>query len=427
MRNKAIPFLLAVMLLTASCGKGAETDKETKDSKAAGDTTVTAEEDSEAEAVESIPDDSGEEPEEQKPAPQPQTGKSVVHLACAGDNLIHDNIYEEAKQEDGSYDLTECYKPCKKLLKDTDIAILNQETLVTDAYEPSSYPVFSSPTAVGEAVMDLGFNVISMCNNHVLDRGGEGLISSLDYWDGEGVVRYGAYRDEADSESIRTMEVNGITFAFLGYMEHTNGLKLEKDEPGKLVYLEDRETIERQIRTANVLADVVVVSCHYGEEVTNELNEMQRELTPELVEWGADLIIGTQSHALSTCEYLDKPDGGKAFVYYGLGNFFSTMYDADNPDGWYGRSLIGILGKLDVVKDNVSGAVTFENVRAIPVVSHYEGENWNSMWYNCRVYPYSDYTDELLEAHMMYWALGVNRDTLEHYLSYIPEEFLAEE
>lgn len=415
MRIKTVPIFLAVTLLMAACGKAGEVQKKTEESKASDSVASSTEEDvSAAEVGEDIP-------EEQR------SGKTVVHLACAGDNLIHDNIYVEAMQEDGSYDFSECYAPCKKLLEGTDIAILNQETLVNDAFAPSTYPMFSSPTEVGDAVVDLGFNVISMCNNHVLDRGAEGLISSLDYWDSKDVVHYGAYRDTNDSEEIRVTEVNGITFAFLGYMEHTNGIFLP-DDNGKVVYLDELDTIERQIKEADELADVVVVSCHYGTEVLNDLNNMQRELTPKLVEWGADLIIGTQAHALSTCEYLDKPEGGQAFVYYGLGNFFSTMYDADNPDGWYGRSIIGIFGKLDVVKDyDNDGAISFENVKAIPVISHYEGESWSSMWYNCKVYPYGDYTDELFAKHMMSWRAGVSRSTLEHYIEYIPEEFLAYE
>lgn len=56
----------------------------------------------------------------------------------------------------------------------------------------------------------MGFNVVSMSNNHVLDQGEEGLISSLDYWDTKGIVHYGAYRSQEDADTIKTMEVNGI-------------------------------------------------------------------------------------------------------------------------------------------------------------------------------------------------------------------------
>ena len=437
--KKLIPLLLsAVMMInTVSCGKSVNTNE-----KLSADDPANAQNSAQADTAQPVPDETeasaetpaedkdstpDEKPEE-KSADENKTGKAVVHFACAGDNLIHDNIYYDAQNEDGSYDFSKCYAPCKKLIEGTDIAVLNQETIVNDAFEPSTFPMFSTPTEVGDAVVDFGFNVISMSNNHVLDKFSEGLISSLDYWDRKGVVHYGAYRDEADSEDIRTMEVNGVTFAFLGYMEHTNGIFLPDEGPGKVVYLSDEETVKRQIMEADKMADVVVVSCHYGTEVLNDLNTMQIELTPKLVEWGADLIIGTQAHALSTCGYLDKPDGGKAFCYYGLGNFFSTMYDADNPDGQYGRAIIGIFGKLDVVKDYDSGGtVSFENVKAIPVISHYEGDSWESMWYNCAVYPYGDYTDDMFSRHMMYQRAGVNRAVLQNYIDYIPEEFLAYE
>lgn len=335
-----------------------------------------------------------------------------VHFLCAGDNLIHDNIFNEARNEDGTYDFSGMYELAEPYVSAADIAVLNQESLVTGAFAAQSYPVFATPTEVGDAVCDIGFNVISMANNHVLDKGTEGLISSLDYWDTKDVVCYGAYRSEADSQDIRTLEVNGITFAFLGYTEHTNGISLSGE--AKVIYLEEEELIRSQIEEADEIADVVVVSCHYGTEVEHELNDQQKTLTPELVEWGADLIIGTQSHCVSTCGYIDKPDGGQAFVFYGLGNFFHTMYDY--------HSAVGIMGDLDIVKDPESGDVTFENISCIPVISHYEGQSYSGEWYNCKLYPLSEYTDELFAKN---YNNGVTRSSVEECLSFIPEEFLA--
>ncbi|MCD7741424.1 MAG: CapA family protein [Ruminococcus sp.] len=345
----------------------------------------------------------------------PSEGTTTAHLICVGDNLIHDNIFNEAYTlGNGEYDFSSMYELVAPYIEKADVAIVNQESLVNDAYEAQSYPVFSTPTECGDALVELGFNVISMANNHVLDKGSTGLISSLDYWDSKDVVHYGAYRDEADSEDIRTLEINDITFAFLGYTEHTNGITLSNYEDGKVIYLADEETIERQIKAADEIADVVVVSCHYGTEVEHELNTQQQTLTPKLVEWGADLIIGTQSHCVSTCEYLDKPDGGQAFVYYGLGNFFHTMYDQ--------HTAVGIMGDLDVTLDYETGEVSFENVKAIPIISHFEGDSYSSAWYNCKIYPYADYTDELFSLN---YNAGVTRSVVEECLSYIPSEFLS--
>ena len=47
------------------------------------------------------------------------------------------------------------------------------------------------------------------------------------------------------------------------------------------------------------------------------------------------------------------------------------------------------------------------------------------MWYNCRIYPYADYTDDLLAKHMMHWRSGVGRSDFNRCISYIPKEFLA--
>ena len=346
---------------------------------------------------------------------KPTTGTATVHLLCAGDNLIHDNIYEEAKTlGGGKYDFHSMYEEIKPYVQKADIAILNQETLVNDAFEASTYPIFSTPTEDGDAVVDTGFNVISMSNNHVLDKGSEGLISSLDYWDSKDVVHYGAYRDTEDSENIRTKTVNGVTFAFLGYMEHTNGFFLDDDEPGKVVYLDEDVTIKQQIEHAREIADVVVVSCHFGTEVVHEINAQQQTMAPELADWGADLIIGTQAHCVSTCGYVTGENGHRAFCYYGLGNFFHTMYDR--------HSAVGIFGDLDITYDFDSGEVSFDNIKAIPTISHFEADSFDSMWYNCKVYPLAKYTDEQFARN---FNDGITREQAMECLDCIPSKYLS--
>ena len=79
---------------------------------------------------------------------------------------------------------------------------------------------FNAPMPLGDAVIDMGFNIITLCNNHLLDKGVGGLTSCLDYWDAQcakhpDILTYGAYRDYVDMQHIRTKEVNGKTVAFL--------------------------------------------------------------------------------------------------------------------------------------------------------------------------------------------------------------------
>lgn len=362
--------------------------------------------------------DSSSVPDSSEPTPTEPSNK--VSLVCVGDNLIHDNIYLEAEKksgEKGKYNFDDAYKPIESYIKGNDLAIINQETLVTDVVAPKSYPTFASPKAVADKVKSLGFNAVSMCNNHVLDQGEAGVQDSLKYWDSLGILHYGIYADQADCDNIKTKEINGITFAFVGYMEHTNGLSLPAGSKSTYIRLEEEAKVKAQIEKADKMADVVVVSCHYGTEITNELNAQQRSMTPKLVEWGADLIIGTQAHALSTSEYINKPDGTKAFVFYGLGNFLNTMYDKN--------SVIGLMGKLNVVKDKSTGKISFENVKCIPVISHFEGQSYEGEWVNCTIYPYAKYTDELFAKHFVRGE-GFNRTYVDSILAkYVPKEFLS--
>ena len=80
------------------------------------------------------------------------------------------------------------------------------------------------------------------------------------------------------------------------------------------------------------------------------------------------------------------------------------------------------MGDMDVVKDNATGEVTFENVKAIPFISHFEADYYDGAWYNCKVYPYAQYTDELFARN---FNDGVSRQSVDECLSVIPEEFLA--
>lgn len=409
MTRKILSVLMALCMLMGMFGcarvdipetQQSETDSTTSDSSVTTAATTVTE-----------PPQTTATSQTEPPPPDIRT----VHLVCAGDNLIHSSIYKQAKRraeangEDG-YDFDYVYEKVEKYLDRADIAILNQETIVTDELEPSDYPRFCSPADLGEKMIEMGFNAFSLSNNHILDRGEEGLLATLRFWDShEGIIRYGAYRDEEDMNNIRTMEVNGVTFAFLGYMEHTNGLSLPSDSECKITYFDELDLIEQQVRRADEIADVVIVSAHYGKETINEQTQTQLDLTQKLVEWGADLIIGTQPHTAQGMEYIQKPDGSNAFVFYCLGNFVSAQS--------YELTMVGILGDLDIVKNMDTGEVTIENVKAIPIITQY-GYNYS----NIHIEPYATYTEEMLEDH---GCDGFDQDTIDYVLSFIPEEFLA--
>ena len=261
---------------------------------------------------------------------------------------------------------------------------------------------------------ELGFDAFSIANNHVLDKGESGLKSTLEFWRNNYPYTpvYGAYLDENDMNAIRTMTVNGIKFAFLGYMEHTNGLYLPEGSECRITYLSDEQTMERQIRQAREIADCVIVSAHFGIEVTNTITEQQYKLSQKFADWGADIIIGTQPHTIQSMEYIDAADGRRAFVFYCLGNFISTM---DNP-----LSMAEILGCITVTKDPATGALTLSDPHAVPLVDYYD-----AAYTYVGVYPLSGYSPELAQTHAVSGA--TYEFILRLFRENIPKEFMSPE
>ena len=136
-------------------------------------------------------------PESAQPTPEPTPQVQTVRFSATGDDLIHDGIFLQARSRatDGGYDFLPAYEPMRDFYSQFDVNWLNQETLVNDAFEPSGYPLFSTPGAITDALYDIGFRVFSLSNNHSYDKGAEGIASSLEHWAAmpEDVVSMGFY------------------------------------------------------------------------------------------------------------------------------------------------------------------------------------------------------------------------------------------
>lgn len=321
----------------------------------------------------------------------PQTAQ--VRLLGVGDNLIHEALYNQAKRRAGGvgYDFAYAYANVKDLIAAADIASINQETVMVAGREPSSYPMFNSPTQLGDSLVGIGFDVFNLANNHTLDMvpstGNEALTSYLSYWKTHpDVLTTGLYENDADAEKIRTVERNGVTFAFLGATEWTNGLSLPKNSDVILMMTQDEEGLKAQIEKAKSLADVVVMNVHWGVEYTHEPNQGQRELAQKMVDWGVDIILGHHPHVIQPVEYITRADGTRGVVVYSLGNFISAQETGDR--------MIGGMLDVTVTKDFEQDTIELTSVKFLPTVTQFEGN-----WANVRVYPYEKYTAELANSH----------------------------
>ncbi len=326
---------------------------------------------------------------------------SRVTFAAVGDNLIHDTVYEQAAARSSSgYDFTDAYERIAEYITAPDVAILNQETIISTEHNVSSYPMFNSPVEVGEEMLEIGFDVFNIATNHSLDCGEKGLISAINFWKSKNAITCGAYLNREDMSNIPMHEVNGVKIAYLGFTDSANGLSLPADSEVILVRAADESLLQQRIIKAKETADVVIVSAHWGNEYTHEPTDAQRELAEKLAMWGVDVIIGTHPHVIQPVEYITNSDGRKTLVAYSLGNFIS----AQNR----GPRMLGGMLNFEVVKNNTTGETALENVKFSGVVTHF-GYGCS----NIRVYPLEAYTEELASKH------GVLSKTSDFSLQYL--------
>ena len=108
------------------------------------------------------------------------SNKTVVSFMGVGDNLIHETVYNDAKQNDGTYNFKKMYTNFKKDATNSDISFINQKTILGgEKLGLSGYPTFNSPTEIAQNLEDTGFNLVNLATTHSLDKGEEGIANEL--------------------------------------------------------------------------------------------------------------------------------------------------------------------------------------------------------------------------------------------------------
>ena len=313
-----------------------------------------------------------------------------ARVFMVGDALIHSNVYEDARGTDGSYDFKPMLEQIKPISIKYDLKYYNQETILgcaTLGY--SSYPRFNSPTEVGDAFLDAGFNLVSLATNHTMDKGEAGVINSVNYWKSkENVVYSGQWTSNEEREESHVYNINGISYAFFSYTTWTNGL----ETPAGKEYLNNVYSPEKaaaDIAKVKDLADFIIVAMHWGTEYSLGVSSQQTEIANYLSSLGVNLIIGAHPHVVEPVEYIND---GKTFVIYSLGNFISDQIGIERLTGLMMEVTIK---KVVDVDDTVTISIVSPKAELIYTYSKY-GSNF-------KVYPYYRLDNTLLPNYMSYY------------------------
>lgn len=276
-----------------------------------------------------------------------------VSLFMVGDALIHDPIYKGAYDSaTKTYDFRPMLEFVKPISSTYDLAFYNQETILGGAeLGLSGWPSFNSPYEVGDAFIDAGFNMVSTATNHTYDKKEKGVINSCNYWAKKDNVYMSGTKLNSEESDVKIFEKNGIKFAYVAYTKGLNGNVLPKGEE-YLVNVFSYDKAKTDIESVRDKVDFVIVSMHWGKDVTSYTNpspepwtKYAKGLNPKeqaeyLANLGVDLIIGTHPHIINPIEWIDN-----TLVYYSLGNFISSQSNDSN----YNKR-IGLMGSVEFTK-----------------------------------------------------------------------------
>ena len=321
------------------------------------------------------------------PPDQTEPESFFLTIVAAGDNLIHDPLLA-ASYSNGVYSFDSIYEKIKAYTVPSDIAFVNQETILgnkTLGY--SGYPSFSTPREAGAALAAAGFDIINHATNHAMDKGEAGVLNTMDYWESlEGIHYLGIHRSEDDKTNHPVIiSKNNFRIGFLAYTYGTNAIPLPRGKP-YLVSLINNEIMAREIDALRPLCDYLVVSVHWGDEYSPEPNLYQTGLAAFFAEHNVDLVIGHHPHVLQRFEALPRNDGKSTLCFYSLGNFLSAHFRPEKE---------ALLGGLAYVKLKKTGEeISVEETGFIPTITHYDAKQSGFL-----VYPLSEYTEELAEKH----------------------------
>lgn len=260
---------------------------------------------------------------------------SKVLIGLVGDLLVNRPNPEEA------------FRHVRDLLKSPAVLFGNLEGAYTDHAHtaPGMNAMISGSAAYLDVFPKLGFNVVSLANNHILDVGSEAMLENRDRLRANGVATCGAGESLEDARKPAIMEAGGMRIAFLGYASiFPHGYEAYSRIPGiapmraydfwrpqmprmhmpgvapvasTVPDQGDMANLAEDIRRARGLADIVVTSFHWGDQARPfHISDHERRTARYCIDNGADMVIGHHHHTIRGIEwYQRKP------IFYGLGHF----------------------------------------------------------------------------------------------------------
>jgi poly-gamma-glutamate synthesis protein (capsule biosynthesis protein) len=230
------------------------------------------------------------------------------------------------------------------LFVEDDLTVINLECVPSDLGDPlpKSF-TFRCPIEALPTIEANGIDVANMGNNHSGDFGKEALIDGRQQLIAAGIAPVGAGKDIHEAGEPAVFEVNGWTVAVVGFggVAPSDSWYATEDRAGMRSGDHVDQMVEA-VAAADEVADLVVVTVHWGRELDTEPRQEDIERAEAMIEAGADVIFGHHQHRMNPYEMVDG-----AAVFWGLGNFVWPHNSVPSATTGVARAVVNPDGSIE--------------------------------------------------------------------------------
>ena len=259
-----------------------------------------------------------------------------VEMLFVGDVMAHLPQVEAAQVGSERYDFGPHFAPVEPLFGRADFVVANLETTLSPRPPYGGFPAFATPDRLAHDLAAAGVDFVTLANNHIVDRGAEGVLHTIAALDNARIGHAGAAMEALHQGNIggQVVVVGGVKIALLAY---TYGVNSSIPDDAQVALIEQGRVVADLARLPEDV-DLVVALLHWGHEYHRTPSDYQRQVAEWIRAAGVDLIVGSHPHVVQPFEEWRGSDnrcvGG---VYYSLGNFISNQNDRHTDYGLAAR------------------------------------------------------------------------------------------
>lgn len=268
----------------------------------------------------------------------PLRDTSFVQLVAVGDVMLGRGVYEKIKEHGAAYP----FEKTRETISKADVTFCNLECAVS----PSSRRIFTNCNFCirpedAEGLKDAGFDVVSLANNHMFDCEKNGILSTVEFLKKEKIKFTGAGKTDKYALIPATIDSKNIRVGFLAFSAYPmSWVAVRKGDPSIAFY--DSAEAAEAVGKLKQKADLVVVSMHWGDEYHKKPNSSQIRIAHQLIDAGADLVLGHHPHVL---QEIEEYNGG--VIVYSLGNFVFDQKKKETKKSIIFKAKLSVDGVVD--------------------------------------------------------------------------------